>query len=58
MKALADDISNVAVIMISLFERAENTVGKRENAGYQLFSFYHSVFKSIFLTVVKSRDCD
>ena len=39
-KAFAEDKLNVARMMISLFDRAENTVGKAENAGYQ-----HSVTK-------------
>ena len=35
MKAFADHKSKVAKMMISLFDRVENTVGKGENAGYQ-----------------------
>ena len=37
LKALADYKLNVAKMTISLFDRAENTVGKGENAGYQHF---------------------
>ena len=33
LKAFADDKLNVAKITISLYDRAENTVGKRGNAG-------------------------
>ena len=33
LKAIADDKSNVTKMMISLFDRVENTVGKGENAG-------------------------
>ena len=33
--------------MISLFDGAENTVGKGENAGYQHFLLSHSVFQSL-----------
>ena len=36
-KAFADDKLNVAKIMISVFDRVENIVGKGENAGYQYF---------------------
>ena len=38
LKAFANDI-NVTEMMISPFDRVENTVGKGENAGYQ-----HSLF--------------
>ena len=37
MKAFADDKPNVAKVIISLFDRVENTEGKGENAGYQHF---------------------
>ena len=36
---------NVARMMISLIDRAENTVRKGENAGYQHFSFSTVFFK-------------
>ena len=32
LKAFADDILNVTKMMISLYDRVENTVGKGENA--------------------------
>ena len=32
--------------MISFFDRAENIVGKEENAGYQHFLLFPNVFKS------------
>ena len=34
LKAFADNKLNVAKIIIFLYDRAENTVGKGENAGY------------------------
>ena len=42
-KAFADNKLNVAKMMISLFDRVENIVGKGENAGY------HIVFQSLLL---------
>ena len=44
LKAFADDKLNVATIMISLFDRVENTVGKGENAGYQHFLLFLQCF--------------
>ena len=50
LKAFVDDKSNVANMMITLYDREENTVGKGENAG--------TGFSDAFLLrVVKSRDC-
>ena len=38
--------------------RVENIVGKGENAGYQHFLFFPTVFSKGFITrIVKSRDC-
>ena len=37
LKAFADDNLNVAEMMGFVFDREENIVGKRENAGYQHF---------------------
>ena len=37
LKAFADDKFSFAKMLISLFVRVENIVGKRENAGYQHF---------------------
>ena len=34
-------------MMISIFDRVENTVGKRENAAFQYFFFSFSVFQSL-----------
>ena len=47
LRTFADDKLNVAEIKISLYDRVENTVEKGENAGYQHFSFSHSVFQSL-----------
>ena len=44
LKAFAEDKLNVARMMISLLDRVENTVGKRENAGYQHFHLFLQVF--------------
>ena len=47
-KAFADDNFNVAKMMISLFDRVENTVGKGENAGYQHFLLFPHCFQRLF----------
>ena len=44
LKALADDKLKVAKMMIVLFNRAEYTVGKGENAGYQHFLLFPQCF--------------
>ena len=50
--------TNVAKIMISIFYRVENSVGKGENAGYQHLLFFSTQFsKGFFHGVDKSRDC-
>ena len=43
-KAYADGKLNFAKMMISLFDRVENTVRKRENAGYQHFLLFPQRF--------------
>ena len=49
LKSFADDKLNVAKMMISLFDRVENTVGKGENAGYQpAFSSFPTLFSKAF----------
>ena len=50
MKAFADDISNVAKMMVSLIDSVENTVGKGENPGLTVFS------KTFFVRIIKGRD--
>ena len=57
LKAFADDRINEAKMVICVFNRIENIVGKEENAGYQHFSFSLMLSKGSFLGVVKSRDC-
>ena len=49
-KAFADYLFRVARMMISVVERVENIVGKRENAGYQHFLLFQQCFqKASFL---------
>ena len=58
LKAFVDDKFSVAKVMISVFDRAKNIVGKVENAGYQHFLLLpHNVFKSSCFKIVKSRGC-
>ena len=58
MKLFEDYKSNVHQINISISERVENTVGKGENAGYQAFSPFPTVFSTaVFFGVVKNRNC-
>ena len=45
-KTSTDDKFGMAEIMAFVFERAENIVGKGENAGYQHFLFYLSFQKA------------
>ena len=42
--AFVDNKSNFARMMISLFDRVENTEGKGENAGYQHFLLFPQCF--------------
>ena len=44
LKAFAYDESNIAKMMITLFDSVENTVGKGENAGYQHFLLFPQCF--------------
>ena len=57
LKAFADDRLNIIKMMISLFDRVENTAGKGENAGYQHFLLFPVFSKAFFLKVDKSLDC-
>ena len=43
-KAFADNNSDVATMMISLYDRVENTLGKGENVGYQHFHLFPQCF--------------
>ena len=47
LKAFADDKLNVTKMIISVFDRVENIVGKGEIACTSNFSFSHSVFKRL-----------
>ena len=58
LKAFADDKIDVVKMMISLLDRVENTVGKREKCWLPAFSPFPTVFsKDFFLRVVESQDC-
>ena len=47
LKAFADDKLNITKIVISVFDRVENIVGKGEIACTSNFSFSHNVFKRL-----------
>ena len=47
LKAFADDKLNVTKMVISVFDRVENIVGKGEIACTSNFSFSHNVFKRL-----------
>ena len=47
LKSSADDKLNVIKMIISVFDRVENIVGKGEIACTSNFSFSHSVFKRL-----------
>ena len=47
LKAFADNKLNVTEMIISVFDRVENIVGKRENAYTSNFSFSHNVLKRL-----------
>ena len=47
LKAFADDIWNVTKMIISVFDRVKNIVGKGEVACTSNFSFSHNVFKRL-----------
>ena len=58
LKAFADDKFNIAKMMISLFDRVENIVGKRRKCWLPAFSPFPAMFsKGLFLRVVKSPNC-
>ena len=48
IEAFAEDNLSIAKMMISLFERVENTVGKGENAGYRHFLHFWQYFPKPF----------
>ena len=58
LKGFADDKLKVAKMTIFLFDRAENTMGKGENAGYQHFLLFPQSFsKPSSLGSLKSGLC-
>ena len=58
LKTFVDDEIDVAQMMISVFDRVEKIIGKEENAGYQQFSPFPTMFsKDFFLGIVKNRTC-
>ena len=48
LKAVADDKFSVATMIISVFGRVENIVGKGENADYQHFLLFPQCFQKHF----------
>ena len=46
LKVFADDKSDVTKMMISVYDRVENIVGKGENAGYQHFLLFPQCFQN------------
>ena len=54
---MPDDKLNVSKVMISLFGRVENTVGKEKMLVTSIFSSSRSAFQSLIFKVIKSRDC-
>ena len=61
MKAIADNKRHVAQMIIFVFDRVENIVGKGENAGNQhVHLFFSQCFQKLMgggEVVVKSLDC-
>ena len=57
MKTFAEKYFNVAQMMISVFQRVENTVEKAEHAGYQYFLLFPQCFqKCFYVRVVETCD--
>ena len=57
MKELADVKINVTEKLKFVFGKAENIVGKGQNAGYQHFVLFLRFQTAFSPRVVKSRDC-
>ena len=54
LKAFADDKIDVAQMIVSVFDRVENIVGKGKNDGYQHFLLFPQCFqKTSFLRSLK-----
>ena len=56
-KSFADDKLKVIQIVKFVLDKIEDIVGKKENAGYQHFSFPTMFLKGPFFKVAKSWDC-
>ena len=57
-KTFADDIIKIFKMMISVFDRVENIVGKGDKCWLPAFSLFPSMFsKGFLLRIVKSCDC-
>ena len=58
LNAFAENKINVTEKLKFVLRRVENIVGQGENAGYQHFLLFPTVFSKAFLyRVVKSREC-
>ena len=58
LKAFADDKLNVTKMIISVFDRVENIVGKRRNCLYKQFLLFQQCFsKGFFPRRVKRCHC-
>ena len=51
LKAVAEDNSHEAEMMVSGYDRIENIVGKRENAVYQQFLVFQQCFQTVSSTM-------
>ena len=57
-RTTADDKFSVGKIQLKFSDRAENIVGKGENAGYHHFPLFSTIFSEVlFSRVMKTRDC-
>ena len=57
LKAFAEDKLNVTKVIISVFDRVENIVGKGEIACTSNFPFSYNVFKRLLPRPVKTCHC-
>ena len=57
LKALADDNFNETKMVIFVFDRVGNIVGKGEIACTNNFSFSHNVFKRLLSQDIKRSHC-
>ena len=53
LKVFADNQINVGQMIISACDRIENTVGKEEMVVTSIFSFFHSILKTLLLQYCK-----